>query len=157
MNFSNCTQGLLESVHRVYLIRPNEERKRFAFRIGLVGGPIDRYDEELLGKVLDSRNFEAFIGSETSNLRIATENARILLKGRFRMTHAPERNRLVYAGLTGENKVVERGYLLSEAISWLKKRDVDAICLQHAWMRTVEMRSLLLQNFPQLNAAVMDG
>lgn len=130
--------GLSEHLAKVAL---NPSRLCYAFRIGYIGSKVDRFDESLLGKVLDAQVFEE------SDLRskgkgIATKHAKKLLETRLDEFYPSDRQRLVIANLTGIEKD-QRIKKLQQAVTWLKTKDVAIIYFQYQWMVNGQMKQAL--------------
>lgn len=134
---------------KLYLLDPIQKPGRYAFRIGFIGGLINRYDEDLLGKVIDSQEFELF-NSDNQLKTSATFEAKEILSNALSSYYPKARQRLIHACLTGENEWT-RATALQDAWEWLKSRDIDAIYFQYRWMVTPLMTQALGTNFRPVN------
>lgn len=125
----------------LYKTSPSPVRGSYAFRIGYVGSEVQRFDKNLLGKVLDAHVFEESIIDERGK-NIATKHAIKLLETPLDDFYPADRQRLVLANLTGLEKD-QRIEKLRQAIAWLKEKKVAIIYFQYHWMVTTQMKQAL--------------
>lgn len=118
---------------QILYIPPKNRKRNYACRIGFIGAPIDRFDAILLGKVLDFRNFEEDFFSGQPDDNKATALAKRIVGSKICAHYPVERQRLIFAGLTGSS-LQNREEQLAKALDWLKTRNVDAIYFQYQWM-----------------------
>ena len=157
MSIATYPHCLSKKVNQLYSLDSGNYRKKFAFRIGFIGSPIDRYDEELLGKILDTRYFESFTNQQLAETKIATNKAKALLKKRMSKAYPTERNRLIYAGLMEGRNTQSRTEQLHQALVWLETRDIDVICVQYQWMEmAISGSNTLVYDFSKLTPLLMD-
>ncbi|MEO0684114.1 MAG: hypothetical protein AAFY76_03460 [Cyanobacteria bacterium J06649_11] len=157
MSIATYPHYLPKKFKQLYSLDSGKCRKKFAFRIGFIGSPINRYDDELLGKVLDTRYFENFTNEQLKGTKAATNRAKALLKKRMSKAYPTERNRLVYAGLMEGRNEQSRIEQLHQALVWLETRDIDIICVQYQWMEmAISGSSTLVYDFSKLTPLLMD-
>ena len=122
----------IDQSKQFYLVNTDSEVRKYAFRIGFIGGLIDRYDKDLLGKIIDAEIFEPFVDNSKTKATATLQAKEILF--RANSTNYPvARQRLVHAALTGET-AEDRWKSLDCAIQWLETRGIDAIYFQYPWM-----------------------
>lgn len=126
----------------LFLSEKSISQRKYAFRIGFVGGPLNRYDEGLIGKVIDAQTFETLSGSQNSMQRSTLEAKRILSSA-ISSYYPSSRQRLIHAGLTGTDEL-ERGTNFERALRWLGFREIDAIYFQYPWMVNAVMEQRVL-------------
>ncbi|MGH1433638.1 MAG: hypothetical protein ACRBG0_04170 [Lewinella sp.] len=130
--------GLSEYLAKVAL---NPSRLCYAFRVGYIGSEVDRFDESMLGKVLDCQSFEEG-ARRAKGKSIATRHAKKLLETRLDEFYPSARQRLVIANLTGVEKD-QRIKKLQQAVAWLKTKNVAIIYFQYQWMVNGQMKQAL--------------
>lgn len=109
-----------------------------AFRIGFVGNWVDRRDGELLGKVLEQRNFEPQLNASPQPMP-GTALVKTLLKQQLSDDFPISHQRMLLASLTGQCKF-KRQAQLKLAVRWLMDQQVRAIFFQHRWIDLSEMQ-----------------
>ena len=118
--------------------RPSKES--YAFRIGFLGGQIDRFDEALLGKVLEQKSFNRHSQLLNSDLE-GTADAKWLLSTPLTNVYASDRYRIVAASFS-ESDYWDSNWQVKQAVEWLRSKEVQLIFFQHRWMLTSVLQSV---------------
>lgn len=131
----------IDQNNQLYPMNTASKVRKYAFRIGFVGGLVDRYDKDLLGMVIDAETFEPFVDNPKTKATSTLQAKKILFRANSKK-YPVERQRLVHAALTGAT-AEDRRKSLGSAIHWLETRGIDVIYFQYPWMVSLLMKGAL--------------
>lgn len=114
------------------LLSPKVDQTSFSCRIGFVGDPIDRSDQELTGKIMGQRRFERESDKNTDCME-ATNSVKAFLANPINDSHLASSQYVLAAQLSGNEEALKKEQL-KLAVDWLKSQNVNAIFFQYQWM-----------------------
>lgn len=115
----------------------NPTTNKYAFRIGFIGDSIDRFEEGLLGKVLEEKSFSSS-SVDMQKLHKGTAFAKWLLEESRSDKYETKRQRLIAATVQSEYEE-EAHWQVQQAVAWLQSMEVQQIFFQHKWMLLPEL------------------
>ena len=151
----NSPYSHVKQTNQIWPLSLRPSKGKYAFRIGFVGDQLDRFSEELLGKVLEQKSFD--LRNQLPNYNFSgTTHAKWLLSTPLTSMYSIDRHRIVAATLS-EFGHWDTKWQLKQAVDWLRSKEVQLIFFQHKWMLTPELQSVfdrsVKQNFNTVASA----
>ncbi len=136
----NSPHSQLKHTNKIRPLTLKPSKGQYAFRIGFLGDRIDRFDRDLLGKILEQKSFNQRTQQHNSGFD-GNPDAKWLLSTPLTGMYTTDRHRIVAATLS-EFGNWDTKWQLKQAVEWLKSKEVQLIFFQHKWMLASELQSV---------------